>query len=188
MAALVQTLASAVALWAVLVSVTPRLLTPGDVQPLIMLGTERLPDGRLVSRARFETGPMLAALLAAAVAVGVQGLLRRHWRRAGLEGAGGGGRLPGARALLVTGAVSLATYAAHRLWIAGGGSGAPLAYVPVLGGLIEVTGLFFFWLAVLEARRTARPLAREPELWAGALLTLVPPIVELAAFTQSWNP
>src|SRR4030095_4076883 len=59
--AVVHALATATALWAFVESVTPRVLTASDLRPLVMLPLEHLADGRLVSRARFETFPVLAA-------------------------------------------------------------------------------------------------------------------------------
>ena len=60
--ALLLTVATATALWAFLVSATPRVLRSDEVMPLVMVPPERLPDGRVLSRARFETWPILGAL------------------------------------------------------------------------------------------------------------------------------
>jgi len=179
--ALVQTLATAVALWAFLLSVTPKIVTPGDVQPLIMLRTERLGDGRVYSRARFETWPTLAALGAIAMAVAAQGVLRRHWRHAGLEHPRPQQPLRESRAVLLWGVVSVSVFGL-RLLLEDRGFASAFAYVPIIGGLIEITALFFFWTAILQAWRLSRPLVREWRLWLGALLALVPPITELASF------
>lgn len=185
--ALVQTLATAVALWAFVLSVTPRVLGPGDLQPLIMLGTERLPDGRVVSRARFETWPTLAALAAVVFALSAQALLRRHWREARLERFQPDDPLPEARAVLACGAVSVGTYVFRRLLETFGIMTAS-AYIPIIGGLIELAALFFVWTAVLEAWRRHRPLHREARLWLGFSLALVPPAVELTLYLVSWRP
>ncbi len=158
--ALLETLATSVALWAFLLSVTPKTIAPGEVQPLIMLRPQRLADGRIFSPARFETWPTLAALAAIAVGVGGYGLLRGHWRRQGLE--------YGLRRLLESDALE---------W--------GFAYVPIVGGMIEIAALFFFWTATLQAWRTSRPLAREGALWVGALLALVPPVTDLAAYVAA---
>src|SRR5207253_2035848 len=72
--ALMQAFSTAVALWAFLLSVTPKVMRPDDVLPLIMLGPEQLPDGRVLSRARFETWPTLAAIATFAVAISGYGL------------------------------------------------------------------------------------------------------------------
>ena len=180
-AALVLTLATAVALWALLLSVTPKVIAPGDVQPLIMLRTERLADGRILSRARFETWPTLAALGAIAVAVAAQGALRRHWRGAQLERPRPDRPLPESRLVLRGGIVSLSVYAL-RLLFEGRGFEWAFAYIPILGGVIEIAVVFLFWMAILQAWRASRPLRREWRLWVGALLALVPPVADLAAY------
>jgi eukaryotic-like serine/threonine-protein kinase len=181
-AALVSTLATAVGLWAFLASVTPKVLAPGDVQPLIMVRTERLPDGRLLSRARFETGPILAALAAGAAALAAHAALRRHWRDARLETPRPDRPIAESRVVLGLGALSLATYAARLLLHRAGVEGVLFAYVPILGGLLETATLFYAWTAVLQAWRTSRPLVREWRLFAGVLLALVPPVRDLLAF------
>jgi hypothetical protein len=50
-------------------------------------------------------------------------------------------------------------------------------YIPILGGMLELAMVYLVWVAVLEALRTSRPLRREPWLWLGALISLVPPAV-----------
>jgi len=180
-AALVFTLATAVALWALLVSVTPKVVAPGEVQPLIMLGNERLPDGRILSRARFETWPTLAALGAIAVAVAAQGALRRHWRDERLERARPDQPLRESRMVLGIGILSVSVYALRLLFEDRGAQWA-FAYIPILGGVIEIAVVFLFWMAILQAWRASRPLRREWRLWLGALLALVPPVSDLAAY------
>jgi serine/threonine-protein kinase len=180
-AALVLTLATAVALWALLLSVTPKVISPGEVQPLIMLRTERLADGRVLSRARFETWPTLAALGAIAVAVAAQGALRRHWRDAQLERPRPDRTLPESRLVLRVGIVSVSVYAL-RLLLEGRGFEWAFAYIPIVGGVIEIAVVFLFWMAILQAWRASRPLRREWRLWLGALLALVPPVADLAAY------
>jgi serine/threonine-protein kinase len=182
--ALVQTLATAVALWAFLLSVTPKVLAPGEVQPLIMLRTERLQDGRVLSRARFETWPILAAVAAIAAAVAAHAALRRHWRDAHLEGPRPEQPVRESRAVLALGILSISVYGLRGL-LEGRGFAAAFVYVPILGGVIEIATLFCFWIAVLQAWRGSRPLRREWVLWAGALLALVPPVRDLAAFVFS---
>ena len=184
--ALVQTLATAAIAWAFLLSVTPRVLSPGDVQPLIMLHTERLPDGRVVSRGRFETWPTLAAVGLLVVAVVAQGLLRRHWREAGLEARRSERPVPESGLVLACGLAAVSLYALRRVLAPDGAFWT--AYVPIAGGLIELGVVFLAWTAVLQAWRTSRPLAREPLLWAGIALALVPPVVDLAAYLQRWKP
>lgn len=184
--ALLQTLATAVTLWALLQSVTPKVLGPRELQPLIMRPPEQLQDGRLVSRARFETWPTLSALAAVALALVGYGVLRRHWLLAGLDRPQPERRLRESRTLLAWGAATLVVWALRR-WLE---AGLPWAWelVPIVGGFMEIAALFLFWSAVLEAARTARSLAREPALWAGLLLALVPPTSDLVSYLRSWRP
>jgi hypothetical protein len=57
-------------------------------------------------------------------------------------------------------------------------AGAPIIanYMPVIGGVLEFIMLHRFWTAVLEARRKRRPLVKEPLLWIGLVLALLPPL------------
>jgi eukaryotic-like serine/threonine-protein kinase len=185
--ALLHTLASAIALWALLLSVTPQVLAPGGVRPLIMLGTERLDDGRVLSRARFETFPTLAAVAAIVLALGAHGMLRRHWREAGLDRPQPAVPVWTSWAVFGWGAISLAFYTVRKAL----GSRLPdvvTAYVPILGGLIELAMLFLAWVTVLEALRRGRSLAREVPLWVGIALAMVPPTVDLALYLRDWRP
>jgi serine/threonine-protein kinase len=186
-AALLLTLATAAALWAFLLSVSPRVVAPGEVHPLIMVGTERLADGRIVSRARFETGPALAAIGMVVLAVLGYGALRRHWRETGLDRPLPSRRIRETGIVLAWGLVAVAVWS-FRLFLLSRGMARTAIYIPLLGGVIELGMLFFVWVAVLEARRTSRPLRREPALWAGMGLALVPPITELARYLTSWRP
>ena len=185
-AALVQTLATAAVLWALLLSVTPRVLPSGEERPLIMLGGPRLADGRILSPARFETWPTLAAAAMVALGLAAHALLKRHWRADGILRARPERRAPQSRAVLVLGVLGLALYAARRLTPLR--SSALTAYVPIVGGLLELAVVYFVWLAVLECWRHGRPLLREWLLWAGLGLALVAPVVELTTFIASWHP
>jgi hypothetical protein len=60
--------------------------------------------------------------------------------------------------------------------------------VPIVGGLIELLCLYLAWVAILDARRTGRPLVREVPLWAGLGLALIPPVRDLALYLASWTP
>jgi eukaryotic-like serine/threonine-protein kinase len=184
--ALLQTLATAVALWALLLAITPKVIGPGDVQPLIMLGTETLADGRIVSRARFETWPTLAAVGAIVLALAAYGTLRRHWREAGLDTPRPAEPVPTAYAVLGWSAIALVLYVT-RHWLGGLPAGLT-PYVPILGGLLELAMLFLTWITILEARRRSRPLHREAALWAGVALALVPPARDLLFYLQHWRP
>jgi serine/threonine-protein kinase len=185
--ALLHTLATAVALWALLLSLSPKVVGPGEVLPLIMLGSEALPDGRVVSRARFETWPTLTALATVAIALAAHALLRRHWKHAGLDRPRPQGSIPEARLVLILGILSILVYGFRRFLETLGFSWVS-SYVPILGGLMEVAALFLAWIVVLEAWRTARPLRREVRLWAGMALALVPPVADLLRYLQSWRP
>ena len=170
--------ATAVALYAVLVSVTPRTVDAGDSLPLISFGAEARAGGRVFSRARFETWPTLAAAAAFAVALGAYGLLRRHWRHAGLDLPAPDRPLPAARAVVKTALVIFGLFVV-RLTVDGAGARAASSYLPVVGGVLELMMVYGAWIAFLEARRVGRSLGREPLLWAGVALALVPPLYSL---------
>jgi serine/threonine-protein kinase len=176
--AILQSISTAVALWAFLVCVTPKTFPPGELLPLISLGSRTLPDGRILSPARFETGWILSSLGAFAAAIVAYGLLRRHWRRSGLEEKAPDRPVRDAALVFFAGVVALVVYGVRRGLEAEGAEWAA-RYIPIVGGLILVAVLHFFWCAVLEAWRTSRPLRREPLLWIGAALALGPPVVEL---------
>ena len=182
--ALLLTLATAVALWAFVQSVTPKLLAPHEVQPLIMRRAEPLRDGHVVSRARFETWPTLAAIAALATALGGYAALRRHWRAAGLLQARPHQPLRESRLVFGCGAFAVSIWLLRMSFA----SPAVSEYVPILGGLIEVAALLLFWTAVLQGLRRSRPLAREAWLWLGMLMALVPPAWDLASYLSSWHP
>jgi len=186
-AAMLSAAAGAVAIWAGLVSVTPRVVAPGDVYPLSQLATEALPDGRLVSWARFETVPIIAAALALALAFAALGLLRRHWRVAGLDPRRPERARRASRAVLYVGIACSALWAVRHWLEAAGALGLPI-YAPLLGGLLELAFLYFLFTAMLEAWRTSRPLTREPLLFLGGVLALAPPAIELFAYLASWKP
>lgn len=182
--ALAATVATAALLWAFLLSITPRVLAPGEAAPLTMLPPELLPDGRALSRARFETWPTLFAVVLSGLAAAAAGLLRRHWRHAGLLSSAPSSPIRASRAVL---GLALAGAGLYLLRLASAPS--PLAsLIPILGGLLELAIVFFAWLALLEAWRVGRPLRREWPLWTGLALALVPPILELGGYLQRWQP
>jgi serine/threonine-protein kinase len=118
---------------------------------------------------------MLGAALAIALALVAYGLLLAHFRRAGLDVAEPNRRLDGTRRVFVFGVFLLALgFVREGLVLAGAPTVA--SYMPVLGGVLEFMMLHRFWTAVLEARRKRRPLTREPLLWAGLCLALLPPL------------
>ena len=186
--ALVLAGATAVALYALLVSVTPRTLDARDTTlSFVTLGAEPRPGGQIFTRARFETWPVLAAATAFAVALAAYGLLRRHWRRSGLELAMPERSLPATRSLLALAAAIIALFF-FRLGLDRAGHQRLSSYVPVLGGLLELGVVYQLWMGVLEARRTARPLGREPLLWLAVGLSLFPPLVSFARILTGQAP
>jgi serine/threonine protein kinase len=182
-AAALLTVATAAALSAILVSVTPRVITKDEIRPLVMVDLEPLADGRVISWARFEPLPVLAALVAGALSALVWALLVRHWRTRGLLETNGA-PIRQSRILLAAGATAVTIAVVRRL--------VPLPtiapYLPLFGGLIEVGCLWLFWDGILEARRVGRPLSKEPLLFLGMALTVVPPTLELVLWLGSWTP
>jgi serine/threonine-protein kinase len=178
---------AAVAIWAGMVSLTPRVVQPGEVYPLSLIPPEHLADGRLVSRARFETFPTLGAALALAVAFAALGALRRHWRLAGLDRPQPLRPLGEAPTVLGLGIACLLTYLARR-WLQAHGATTAVAYSPVVGGLLELAVLYIYFSAMLQAWRTQRSLAREPLLFVGLGLALLPPAVEFVSYLVRWTP
>jgi eukaryotic-like serine/threonine-protein kinase len=182
-----QTVASAVLLWALYLSVTPRVIAREQLEPLIMLAYRALPDGRIASLARFEIGPMLAAVLSAGLAVGCYALLRRHWRYEGLERVLPDQPVPSSSLVLGLGAFNLLGFGA-RLSAQAAGFGMAVAFVPILGGIAEAVTVYLSWMTCLELWRRRRPLRREWRLWLGLALSAVPPVVELVRYLHGWQP
>jgi serine/threonine-protein kinase len=180
--------ATAVALYAFLISVTPRVLAPGDTLPFMVLGEEHLPDGRIATRARFETWPTLAAAAAFAAALGAYGLLRRHWRQAGLEVASPERPLRTTRAVVRVALLIVALFVGRVVLLATHVATQGASYVPVVGGTLELILVYLTWMAVLEAQRTRRPLRREPLLWAAVWLALLPPLVTFGRMLAGLPP
>jgi len=48
--------------------------------------------------------------------------------------------------------------------------------------------VYLVWVAVLECLRTSRPFRREPWLWAGALISLIPPVVSSFRLWRGGQP
>ena len=177
--ALLAAVATAVALYAALVSLTPRTMAADDTIPFTAFGNQPLGNGRVLTRARFEVWPTLGAAVAIAIALAAYGLLRRHWRAAGLERHAPDRPLAGTRRVLLLGVGLFALFLLHQL-LAHTRAAALVSYIPVIGGCFELLMLVRFWDAALEARQTNRPLAREPLLWLGLALALFPPTYSMA--------
>ncbi|HEU5074864.1 MAG TPA: serine/threonine-protein kinase [Polyangiaceae bacterium] len=175
--------ASAILGWALLVSLTPRALAPTELHPLSLVGSRVLQDGRVVSLARFEPWPTLGALAAFGVALTASGFLRRHFGHVGLDRPEPDQPVRESSWLLGLGAVAVLTYAGRKL---GDDTSILARYSPFFGALIELVSLYVLWSGLLEAKRRGRPLRREPGLFVGFALMLVPPVFELAAYALPW--
>jgi serine/threonine-protein kinase len=171
---------------AVLVSVTPRVFSPAEVRPLVMVGLEPVTDGRFLSRARFEEGPVLTAVAAAAAGVAVWALILRHWRTNGLLEDAPERPVAASRWLPGVGVLALAIGAGRQLALPETSALAP--FVPLLGGALELLCLALFWVGVLEAHRTARALRREWMLFAGMGVALLPPLHATWSWLSNWAP
>ena len=172
--AMLAAVATAIVLFAALKSLVPRTMAAEDTLPFTAFGTQPLGDGRVLTRARFEVWPTLGAALAVAIALATYGLLRRHWRDAGVERHLPDRPLTGARRVLRIGVGLFLLFLVHQL-LARRGAAAATNYIPVIAGTIELAMVYLFWDAVLEAQQTRRSLAREPLLWLGLALALFPP-------------
>jgi len=182
--ALLSAVATAMAIYAALISFTPRALPVDEALPFTAFGTSPLADGRILTRARFETAPTLGAAVAIALALVAYGLLRRHWRLAGLDRPTPERPIAGARRVLKIGVVLFALFLVRQLFLHAG-AGFIVNYSPVLGGVLELVMLVFFWDAALEAQRTTRSLAHEPLLWLGLVLSLGPPTYQMTMLARS---
>lgn len=183
-AAGVLTAASGVVIGAGLRCVTPKVIQAGETQPLVMSGLEALPDGRWVSRARFEEGAVLGAVGAAALGALVWALLVGHWRRSGQLTRGE--RVPQVRTLALLTVLAVTWAVLRHLFVPTEGAFAP--FVPVLGGGLEVLCLAFFWMGALEAARRGRSLLVEWPLllWIG--VATLPPAWSLWSWLRAWQP
>ncbi len=75
-----------------------------------------------------------------------------------------------------------------RTWLVSRGHVWVSTYSPLVGGAIEVAALYFLWMSILEAWRTARPLRRERLMWFGFGMALVPPVIEFAHYVIEGRP
>jgi eukaryotic-like serine/threonine-protein kinase len=185
--AVLQAVAGALVLWALVVSVTPRVVAANALDPLTMQPAARLADGRWVTRARFETGPILGAVAGLAVALAAYGLLRRHWRQEGLDAPAPEVPVREARTFLGVTLACSGLFALRGVLEWGAGLSMP-PFMPLVGGLLELSALYFLCVSTLEAWRRQRPLSREPAIWAGVLLMLTPPALEFGMYLWRWQP
>ncbi len=177
--ALVQTCSIAAVLYAGLLSLTPRVLPADDVPPLVSLGTRVLDDGRVFTRARFETVPILISLACFGGALAVTAMLRRHWRREGLDVPKPDVPLQQSRWVLLLGAAALGIYGLRNLAMgAAGVEPARISFVPVVGGLWLLTVWYAAAYTLLECQRVGRPFLKEPKVWVGLFLAAIPPFVD----------
>ena len=183
--ALLAAVATAVVLYAGLVSLTPRAMSADDAVPFTAFGDQKLGDGRILTRARFEVWPTLGAAVAIAVALAAYGLLRRHWRVSGLDRPAPDRPIAAGRRVLGIGIGNFALFLVREA-LARAGATAIVTYIPVIGGGLELVMLYFFWDAALEAQRSGRSLAREPLLWLGVALSLVPPTYHMATLATTF--
>ena len=179
--------ATGVSIYALLLSVTPRTLAVEETLPLAVFEAQRLADGRLATRARFETWPTLWAAAAWAVALVVYGALRGQWRRAQLESVTPEQSVPEVRTVLRMAFVLNVLFLVH-LVLERTALRSLVIYIPILGGVLELAMVYLVWVAVLECVRTSRPLRREPWLWVGALISLIPPAVSSFRLWRGGQP
>lgn len=185
--AVLQAVACALVLWALVVSVTPRVVAPHELDPLTMQPAARLADGRWVTRARFETGPILGAVAGLAVALAAYGLLRRHWRHEGLDAPAPEVPLREGRSFLGVALACSGLFALRGVLEWGAGLSMP-PFMPLVGGLLELSALYLLCVSTLEAWRRQRPLSREPVMWVGLILMLTPPVLEFGLYLWRWEP
>ena len=177
----------AVSIYALLLSVTPRTLA---VERNLAAGRLR---GAALGRRSFGDARALRDL---ADALGSRGLgggargVRRAARsvapRAARErGSGATGASVGAvlRMAVVLNVLFLVHLVLERTALR-----SLVIYIPILGGMLELAMVYLVWVAVLECLRTSRPLRREPWLWVGALISLVPPVVSSFRLLRGGQP
>src|SRR5688500_16658917 len=106
--------ASAILGWALLLSLTPRVVGPTALHPRSLAPKVR-PDGNIVSLARFEVWPTLGALAAFGLAFTASGFLRRHFSQLGLDQPDPDLPLRESKWLLGLAVIALGTYAWRKL-------------------------------------------------------------------------
>lgn len=182
--ALMQAISTAVALWAFLESITPKVRDAGEMRPLVTIGERVLENGKIYSRARFEMWWTIVALATFALAITAYGFLRHHWKLAGLERPQPDRAVPSSKWVLISGILVCALYVV-RLLLERVGQEWIVEYTPVIAGPLLTLVLYFLWISILNAWRISRPLRREPMIWLGFGLSLIPPVHNLILILRS---
>ncbi|MEL6547386.1 MAG: serine/threonine-protein kinase, partial [Myxococcota bacterium] len=175
-ASLAGTVASACVLWVLYLSFTPEWLPNEEIRPLVMLTHGPPTGGESLVLARFRIGPTLMAAVAVALMLAGYGVVRRYWRVTGIDKADPEHEVASSRTVLGLGAFQTAAYFVRLVFLDGF---AIAAFVPVLGGLVELVTLWFFWATLLEIQRIQKPWRREWRLWLGLGLALIPPVLDM---------
>src|SRR5581483_6896935 len=115
------------------------------------------------------------------------GVLRRHWRLAGLERREPGRRVPQSSSVLACGLGSITLYGVHNL-LEASGQGWAATYIPIVGGSLLFVMLYFTSFTILEAWRTGRPLVREWRAWLGFAVGVLPPLIHTALYARAGKP
>jgi len=176
--ALLQSMSTALALWALLMTVSPISLAKAELRPLIHLWVTDLPDGRALCRLHFEIGWTILALASFAAAISGYGFLRFHWRRAGVERHDPDRPVDEVKWVVMWGVLAVALYSS-RLILESQGHDWVRAVSFIGGVFIEIMALFALWVSILQAWRVAKPLRQLPWMWIGFGLALVPPAIQL---------
>lgn len=182
--AVLHAVATAMMGWALLLSITPRSFERSENAAIVISEAASLTSG--VSLARFEPWPTFAACVAIAIALLSQGFLRRHWAQNALDREAPDVPLRESKTLLAIGVSCIAIVTIRNLSAPHGLLHLIGRYASFYGALLELLAMYVFWHGVLEAIRRGRSLRREPLLWAGVVLTLLPPSVALATYARPW--
>ncbi len=184
--ALLQAVSTAVALKAFLECITPKVVD--HIDPLVFGYFEPTGDGRFKSYARFEAVWVIAAVATFVPAITAYGFLRRHWRLAGLERHDPETPVPQAKTVLLVGAGCIALQIVHTIADATGQGRLIGSYMPILGGAVLFSMLYFLWTTILECWRRERPLPSERLAWLGVVLAVFPPVVHWFLYASRWKP
>jgi eukaryotic-like serine/threonine-protein kinase len=188
--ALLCTSTAAIGLWAALLGLTPKVVTDTELLPLTYLINEKLPDGRLVSLARFETAPVLAFIVALALTMLVFGFLRAYWSRHPIAQ----GQVPRSIASRWVLGLGIAMVGIHALRMLSELRGTPFLstnvarYVAPIGGIMELAMLFALFRSLLHTARIRAIERIDWRLLLGVTLAFVPPTHAFYMHLQTWKP